>query len=50
MAANDILEICGILNGTANYIFTRMVQDGIPFAQALKGAQAQWLCRAESRC
>ena len=40
MAANDILEICGILNGTANYIFTRMVQDGIPFAQALKGAQA----------
>lgn len=40
MAANDILEICGILNGTANYIFTRMVQDGIPFAQALKQAQA----------
>ena len=40
MAANDILEICGILNGTANYIFTRMVQDGIPFDQALKGAQA----------
>ena len=40
MAANDILEICGILNGTANYIFTRMVQDGVPFAQALKGAQA----------
>ncbi len=37
MAANAILEICGILNGTANYIFTRMVQDGIPFAQALKG-------------
>lgn len=40
MAANEILEICGILNGTANYIFTRMVQDGIPFEQALKGAQA----------
>lgn len=40
MAANDILEICGILNGTANYIFTRMVQDGVPFEQALKGAQA----------
>lgn len=40
MAANEILEICGILNGTANYIFTRMVQDGIPFDQALKGAQA----------
>lgn len=40
MAANDILEICGIVNGTANYIFTRMVQDGIPFEEALRGAQA----------
>lgn len=40
MAANDILEISGIVNGTANYIFTRMVQDGIPFDEALKGAQA----------
>ena len=44
MAANAILEICGILNGTANYIFTRMVQDGIPFAQALKGAPGQRVC------
>ena len=40
LAANDILEICGILNGTCNYIFTRMVQDGITFQEALKGAQA----------
>jgi len=40
MAANEIQEICGIVNGTANYIFTRMVQDGIPFEEALKGAQA----------
>ena len=40
MAANAILEICGILNGTSNYIFTRMVADGVPFAQALKAAQA----------
>lgn len=40
MAANDILEICGIVNGTANYIFTRMVQENIPFEEALKEAQA----------
>ncbi len=40
MAANAILEICGILNGTSNYIFTRMVADGVPFEQALKAAQA----------
>ena len=40
MSANEILEICGILNGTANYIFTRMVKDHVPFAEALAGAQA----------
>ena len=40
LAANDIQEICGILNGTCNYIFTRMVQDGVTFQEALKGAQA----------
>lgn len=40
MAANEILEIRGIINGTCNYIFTRMIEDKIPFAEALKGAQA----------
>lgn len=40
MAANAILEISGIVNGTANYIFTRMVQGGIPFEEALREAQA----------
>lgn len=40
LAANDILEICGILNGTCNYIFTRMLQAGITFQEALKEAQA----------
>ena len=40
MSANEILEICGILNGTANYIFTRMVKDHVPFTEALAGAQA----------
>ncbi|MEG2000744.1 MAG: homoserine dehydrogenase [Evtepia sp.] len=40
MAANEILEICGILNGTTNYIFTRMIEDGLTFEAALKEAQA----------
>ena len=39
MAANEILEICGIVNGTTNYIFTRMIQDGLSFEAALKEAQ-----------
>lgn len=39
MAANEILEICGILNGTTNYIFTKMIQDGLSFETALRQAQ-----------
>lgn len=39
LAANDILEIYGILNGTTNYILTRMIQAGLPFEAALKEAQ-----------
>lgn len=39
MAANEILEICGILNGTTNYIFTRMIAGGLRFEDALKEAQ-----------
>lgn len=39
LAANEILEIYGILNGTTNYILTRMIQAGLPFETALKEAQ-----------
>ena len=39
LAGNEIEEIYGILNGTTNYILTRMVQGGISFADALKEAQ-----------
>ena len=40
LAANEITEICGILNGTTNYILTRMIKAGLSFEAALKGAQA----------
>ena len=39
LAANDISAVYGILNGTTNYILTRMAQDGLDFAAALKQAQ-----------
>ena len=39
LAANEILEICGILNGTTNYILTRMIRAGLSFDAALKEAQ-----------
>jgi homoserine dehydrogenase len=45
LSANVILMIAGILNGTTNYILTRMEQDGINFAGAL--AEAQTLGYAE---
>lgn len=39
LSANHILAIRGILNGTSNYILTKMAQDGWDFAQALQQAQ-----------
>lgn len=39
LAANEITEICGILNGTTNYILTRMIRAGLSFEDALQEAQ-----------
>ncbi len=39
LAANHISRIAGILNGTSNFILTRMEQDGSGFAATLKEAQ-----------
>ena len=39
LAANEFNEICGILNGTTNYILTQMIHNGVTFADALKQAQ-----------
>ena len=39
LAANEIFEIAGILNGTTNYILTKMFKDGVDFSDALKQAQ-----------
>ena len=41
LAGNQIQEVAGILNGTTNYILTRMVKEGVDFAVALKEAQAK---------
>lgn len=39
ITADDVTEITGILNGTTNYILTRMEDNGDDFARALKTAQ-----------
>ena len=47
MAANRIDEIYGILNGTSNYILTRMVRTGAFFSDALREAQAKGYAEAD---
>lgn len=39
LTADEIEEITGILNGTTNYMLTRMSEDGLDFADVLKEAQ-----------
>ncbi len=39
LAANNIEGVAGILNGTTNFILTKMIEDGMDFADALKLAQ-----------
>src|SRR5208337_856106 len=47
LASNRISTIFGILNGTANYILTRMTEDKLSFAEALKGAQTLGYAEAD---
>ena len=39
LVANNVDEIAGILNGTTNFILTKMIEDGMQFDDALKLAQ-----------
>ena len=39
LAANELSEIVGILNGTTNYILTQMIHNGVTFEDALRQAQ-----------
>ena len=39
LAANEVDQVTGILNGTTNYILTRMIKAGLTFDQALKEAR-----------
>jgi homoserine dehydrogenase len=39
LSANRISEVYGIVNGTTNYILSKMMEEGMEFADALKKAQ-----------
>jgi homoserine dehydrogenase len=47
LVANRILSVSGIVNGTSNYILSRMTDDGLDFSMALKEAQAHGYAEAD---
>jgi homoserine dehydrogenase len=47
LCANNFFSIFGILNGTCNYILTRMTQEGADFSEVLADAQAQGYAEAD---
>ena len=47
LTANRIEQIVGIINGTTNYILSKMTNDGISFDEALKEAQDKGYAEAD---
>jgi homoserine dehydrogenase len=47
LAGNRIQHIMGIVNGTTNFILTRMSEDGIGFGEALAAAQRRGFAEAD---
>ncbi len=47
LTANRIEKIVGIINGTTNYILTKMTQEGMGFEEALKEAQQKGYAEAD---
>ncbi|MEN8262098.1 MAG: homoserine dehydrogenase [Nitrospirota bacterium] len=47
MIGNEIRNIYGIINGTANYILTKMTEEGVDFESTLKEAQALGYAEAD---
>ncbi len=47
LTANKIQEVIGIINGTTNYILTKMTLENMSFEEALKEAQAKGYAEAD---
>jgi homoserine dehydrogenase len=47
LTANKIEEVVGIINGTTNYILTKMTLEGMDFKDALKEAQEKGFAEAD---
>ena len=47
LVANRILSVAGIVNGTCNYVLSKMTDEGLDFAEVLKEAQARGYAEAD---
>lgn len=47
LIANEIASVMGIVNGTTNYMLTRMAEDRMSYEDALKEAQAKGFAEAD---
>ena len=47
LIGNDVMRVYGIMNGTCNYILTKMQEEGLPFDQVLAEAQAAGYAEAD---
>jgi homoserine dehydrogenase len=47
LVANRILSVAGIVNGTCNYVLSKMADEGLDFAVVLKDAQARGYAEAD---
>jgi len=47
LAGDELVELCGILNGTCNYILTRIESARVSFAEALQEAQKLGFAEAD---
>lgn len=47
LQANNYTEVMGILNGTTNYIMTKMTDEGLPYDEVLKDAQTKGFAEAD---
>ena len=46
LIANEVTSVMGIVNGTTNYMLTRMMEDGLSYDEVLKEAQAKGFAEA----
>ena len=47
LAGDRVRSVTGVLNGTCNFVLTRMERDGIPFGEALRAAQEAGFAEAD---